>query len=341
MSRRWRYPRPRRGITFQVPQPAPPPGYLDQAGPRPRYAPTLRRGRFWVFVPAPVIAAPPRPPDSIGHDRPRLGWLRRGRFTATPQDVPAPSGSPRARSRWLPVVRRGRFLLVPSAPAVAVAPAFVPQVVVRHRLNLAAARRGRYFAVLPAPVTPVAPTWIPPVLAARRPAARPVRRSRFTGCPTTQAPPLRQSRQRAAGTPVRHGRRFDPPWTINTPPADTRTPDRIRQRNRPLPPAPHRTRIMVPPWPQVIQVPPAIVPTFMHTRRRLVRPRRGCCIWWPIFQAEAPPPSTTTRGSMADQHRQGTDADSADRLGPDAHAADRGGPQASARPRAGASMGGS
>jgi hypothetical protein len=46
-----------------------------------------------------------------------------------------------------------------------------------------------------------------------------------------------------------------------------------------------------PPWPQIILTPPAAIPAMVHTRRRLVRPRRGCFWQWVIFQADQPPVS--------------------------------------------------
>lgn len=456
MSRRWRYPRSRRGSFQQVPPPTTiptaadlPPAWREQAGPRPRFAArirrgviylapaqaappaaaprrrtlaiTVRRGRFWVFAPAPVIVAPPRPADSIGHDRLRLGGLRRGRFTAIPQPAPQPGSFARARQRWLPSVRRGQFMQLP-APLVPIAPAFVPQFTPRHRPNLYAARRGRY---LPAPLTVVAPTpppWVPPILAARRPQSqsrvlrrgrhtstplaaqqpgslqrtrprwlsvvrrgrffsapptsaapaapafvpqliqrhrlnavairrgrflvppfaivapvapayvpqsvarrrtpagvvhgrffavplpvvaptppvwmpsitstrrpwnRPIRRGRFIGCPAgNQRPPERYSRL-PYSPQARHGHRFDPPWTPTPPPAGTWPPHRIGVHRRTLT-SPRRGRFTSPP-PQVVPPQaPATVPTIVRTRRRLVRPRRGCFLQWPVFQATQP-----------------------------------------------------
>lgn len=350
MSRRWRYPRSRRGITFQVPQTAPLiPAYREQAGPRPRFATRLRRGsfyavppqgvqpaptprrrtlpaatrrgRFWALVPAPVIVAPPRPPDGIGHDRPRPSPPRRGRFTTAPQPAVQPASPGRTRSRWLPAVRRGRFLSVPPPPVVATAPAFVPQVLARRRLNLAVVRHTRYLTVPPAPIAPTAPAfvpqppvrrrpappntrrgrflfvpptvaptpppWVPPILSAHRPIARLARRGRFIGCPAEGPRPPQRTQRRPYGLPTRRGERFDPPWTATPPPASTWPPDRIGSHRRSIPPV-RRRPARTPPWPQIAQAPPSIVPTLVRTRRRLVRPKRGCFLQWPIYQATQP-----------------------------------------------------
>jgi hypothetical protein len=251
VSRRWRYPRSRRGQIWRaVPQPSPPPAALQHR----RVSTTaVRRGRFWVVVPAPVIIAPPRPPDSIGHDRTRLAAARRGRFTAVPQPTGQSPVSQRARSRWVPATRRGRYFTVPLT------------------------------VVAPAP-----PPWVPPITSTRRPAIRHVRRGRFLGCPTVQQPPRQNTRRRPSGTPARHGRRFDPPWTVNAPTAPPRPPDRLGAHRRTLTP-PRRGRFTQPPWPQATpSAPPPFVPTMVRTRRRLAVSRRGCFWRWSIFQATQP-----------------------------------------------------
>jgi hypothetical protein len=311
VSRRWRYPRSRRGSFLQVPPPitaptarALPPAWREQAGPRPRFAARIHRGVIFV---APVQAAAPA--------------------TAT------------RRRRLAVTARRGRFLAVPPAPVISVAPAFVPQFAVRRRPGLATTRRGHYVTAPPAPVTSAAPTWVPPILAAHRPAPRPVRRGRFTVCPAGQPVPVRQHRPRVGSVRARRGCRFHPPWTV-APLVAPRTPDRIRQHNHPSRPVPRRVRIAPPPWPQIVQVPPAMVPTFVGTRPRLSPPRRGCFIAWPVFQA-APPPQSTTRGSMSDHPRPGPGADGTDRPGADLRPTAHGGPETTSRPRRGASMGGS
>jgi hypothetical protein len=250
VSRRWRYPRSRRGQIWRiVPQPPQPPAALQR---RRVSATAVRRGRFWVVIPATVIIAPPRPPDSIGHDRTRLAAARRGRFTAVPQPTNQPPVSQRARSRWVPATRRGRYFTVPLT------------------------------VVAPAP-----PPWVPPITSTRRPAIRHVRRGRFLGCPTVQQPPRQNTRRRPSGTPARHGRRFDPPWTVNAPTAPPRPPDRVGAHRRP-PVQPRRGRFTQPPWPQATPPVPSFVPTMVRTRRRLAVARRGCLWRWSIFQAEQP-----------------------------------------------------
>lgn len=118
MLRRWRAAWPKHSKRFDPPWPQaapapPPPALYDQGGPRPRYAPRPRRGRF--------------------HEPPWTQGNTGGTQTA------------RARARPLPAARRGRYLPVPPPSA-----AWIPQYPCVRRAPARPPRRGTYQPV-PAP----------------------------------------------------------------------------------------------------------------------------------------------------------------------------------------------
>lgn len=285
MSRRWRYPRSRRGsFTGVFPQAAPPPVAVRA---RRRPVAALRRGRFFAAVPAPVVVAPTRPPDSLGHDRIRPAVVRRGRFFPAPASTTAvlPTTA-RAGSRLTLPARRGRFLTVVPAPAV-VAPTRTPDSIQHNHVRAALARRGRFLSVPAPPAVPSPPPWIPPYAASRRPLCRPARRGRFATVPPGQPVPASLARRRTPTPPPRRGHRNDPPWAV-TPVTPARPPDRLTSRRRAVP-AVRRHRYTEPPWPQATPpVPPPAIPAMVRTRRRLAVARRGCFWRWSIFQATQP-----------------------------------------------------
>lgn len=209
MSRRWRYPRARRGIVFRtVPQAAPPPGFRDQAGPRPRPAvrrarsgfqfvpsaastppaakprPRLylraRRGAFFPVVPAQVVLAPPRVPDRIGRGRTRVTPARRACFPAPPWPqgpAPPPVSSRRQAAR---PARRGRFLGTPP-------PHGTPVTRPRRSASLSPpVRRGRIFDT-PRPVAAPAPARPPDRVTGRACRLPAIRRHRSAEPPWPQA----------------------------------------------------------------------------------------------------------------------------------------------------------
>lgn len=341
MSRRWRYPRSRRGRIYPPPPPSTAaPAFQDQAGPRPRFgvrvrrgsffavprqlaAPPaisarrrtatllLRRGKFQPVIPAPVITPPPWPPDTIGRSRRRLAAIRRGRFSGTPQTATSLIASTRTRVRQPTAPRHGRFAAVPQAPAPA------PQPIAQNRPSAPTIRRG-HFLLLPPPVPIIQPPiWIPPPIQGRRTRPGPVRHGRFTACPADASRPPGTIRRHPGSAPtVRRGHHFDPPWTTAPVGPPPRSPDRLGIYRRRITPA-RRGRFHQPPWPQAVPpIPPPTVPTYVRHPRRIVRPRRGCLWQWPVFQAIAPTP-TTTRGRMDEHLRLGPGTAQLDRDAPD------------------------
>lgn len=169
MSRRWRYPRSRRGQYYGPPPTAPvtaTPAYLptftEPAGRSSRLAALrTRRGVYFGVLPqAPVVTPAVWAPG----------------FT-----------EPAGRNARLVAmrVRRGRYTWAPPPAGVVTAPAWVPQFSRQHRQLFGGTRRAHSWAPVPQPVQ--APSWIPAYLRAHRPSAPPVaRRGRY------YAPPVRR-----------------------------------------------------------------------------------------------------------------------------------------------------
>src|SRR6184192_650236 len=160
MSRRWRYPKSRRGSFYQVIKTqaaaAPPfvPSFQEPSGrnSRPR---TTRRGQFYRVIPAAVVQVASFVPS-----------------------VMEPGGR---NSRPRPI-RRGAFYSVPSASVAAVA-VWVPPYLSGRRKPARPTRRGEYLTALP-PVVLAGPGPLVPSI--QRPSTRRaavVRRGRFYGVP--------------------------------------------------------------------------------------------------------------------------------------------------------------
>jgi hypothetical protein len=216
VSRRWRYPRSRRGqILAVLPQQSSP--FAVQR--RRMLAVAARRGRFLTVVPAPVAVPPPRPPDTIGHSRSRLTFARRSRPTAVALPAAQPAGFPRTRTRRLATARCGQFFSTPTSSAV------VPLLIGGHRPDLVLARRGRFLAVVTAP-SPVPPPRPPDWIGYHRPRpARPAR-SRIWVRPSQDTPPAAYRSQHRLTPRTRRGVFFTvAPAPVVVPPQ--RPPDAI------------------------------------------------------------------------------------------------------------------
>lgn len=202
MLRRWRAAWPRRSRRFEPPWPqvisAAPPSVYDQSGPRPRFAPKLRRGHF--HEPAWPQGSSATPTPAVHH----AAGPRPLRFPALPR---------RGHSFEPP------WPQVPGAnpPPRSIGHGYRPNSTVK-------ARRGTYF---PAPPSS-APSWPPQYLRSRRPAVRAVHRSTYLAVPTA-APPswtpgFRCSRRPTAALTRHPGRHAAAP-PIWTPPGPTRVID--------------------------------------------------------------------------------------------------------------------
>lgn len=193
MSRRWRYPRSRRGVFYGIVRapaapaaPAFPPLWL-RADRRPAYL--IRRGEFW---PVPKIGAAPTLPPWI----PAMTEGRRG--VARP-------------------VRRGRYFPVPLIGAAPPPPApWIPPNLDGRRTPARPVRRGRHFPIPPAALPPVAPGRCPDRITSRGPGIPGTRRGRTWTtprvAPTPPVPPVDRirSRRTAAALRTRRGAYAEP-----------------------------------------------------------------------------------------------------------------------------------
>jgi hypothetical protein len=266
VSRRWRYPRSRRGLIYPVPrgQQSPArPHFRDQPKSRVR-AVTVRRGRFFPLVPVTVVP-PPRPPDRIGRDRP-----------------------------WTPRTARGRFFAAPQPDLIP------PSYRIRDRFT-ARSRRGAVFTVVPLPVPPLRP---PDRAARRRPWISRRPSGIFLAItPPPGAPPLYGTRDRAAAVRPRRGSFFTllPPAPVV--PATPRPPDRIA-RDRLVTVRAARGRFLPVPLPQIV-LPPVHPPDSIgHDRPRPPVVRRGR-IQTPAIAPSAPARTAGTRRPVALTARRG------------------------------------
>lgn len=307
MSRRWRYPRSRRGTFFRVVPPQastpPPPAYLpvvlEPSGrsSRPR---TTRRGRFWTVVPSVVAVQPPTyAPQWLkqsGHPAAVRG--RRGVFYVVPPVAPVQAAV------WVPPVlharrpaarpvRRGEFWPVPSAAVVAPAPYCRPR-----RATYPLARRGRFYSVPPL-VTPSPPAVAPWPPRLTRPSTRRLvlpRRGEFWPVPLVGLAPVQTQpvlswipRARVRYIAVRRGE-F---WPVVPRPTVTTVPwtPALLTSARPLVSLVRRGRRWSVPPTSVPAVPAGFVPRAITALRR--RPqllaRRGSFIEpaWPAIPAAA------------------------------------------------------
>lgn len=294
MSRRWRYPRTRRGkFTDLVPAAAvtAPPPWLPAVLRQIRVVPLPPRSGRRRFLEPPwpqvVVTVPGVPPGVVRLVARRVPGVRRGRLTVPPPPVPLPPPVvSRVRARW-PVARRGRFVSAPP-PVVIAPPAYVPQVV-RARTRLPLPRRGRFAAPPWQQQQQAPPAYIPAVMTSRRPQTRVLRRGRFTGPLTTVAAvaspwsPQSVTRRRVQLPRLRRG------GFLVAPPVTGPVGPRLRSR-RPAMPRTRAGGFTQPPWPQVVAQPSVWRPQVVVARRRVnLRLRRGR-LFEPMFAC--PPPTT-------------------------------------------------
>lgn len=220
MSRRWRYPRSRRGIFLGiVPASAAPaapayvPGFQEPSGRNARLAALgLRRGRF-ISVPRRVCA----PIPGATRARVRVLAVRRGRFFTVPLVGVAPAAAtwvaPVLETRRAParLVRRGQFLTVPRVGAAPAVPTVLPQFS-RCRVRVLFARRGHFWSAPNQPAV-VASSWVPPITRSRRSPVQPFRRGEYLTAPLPRATwPTRIVSRRTAPLLCRRGQLWRVPW---------------------------------------------------------------------------------------------------------------------------------
>ncbi len=238
MSRRWRYPRSRRGDFFPfvpaadapVPPAFPPPFIRARVKPA-----AARRGRFFA---APAAASQPVP--WLPRERAKVGPSRRGRFLTYPisQVVETPPAYPpqwiRERVRVL-FQRRGRFYLVPLVGAVAAETPHVPDALTRRRRPAVQTRPGMFLTSPPAaPYCPRPARRVRPVSGLRRRTWWQPPRPQVV--PPTYPPTFRRTRSRI-GVLSRRGRFAQPPWVGLAPVAadtGTLTPSSLSAQFEPL-----------------------------------------------------------------------------------------------------------
>lgn len=317
MSRRWRYPRTRRGSFYAVVPPmqatAPPPyppAFQEPSGRNSRLAAMRsRRGLFFATVRADSI--PPRARRYVV----RLASARHGKFFSVPVTVVAsvaswtpPQLDPARRALARPA-RRGKFFTVPPVGVVSVA-AWVPaNLDPARRAPIRPWRRGRFYAV-PLTSAPTPAPWVPPNLdPGRRQLARLARRGEFFTIPLVGAAPSAvpwvpalNGARRPVARQVRRGRFWSTPSTpsmwvpqfnrqharpvaqvrrghFQPAPVSTSYPPRMPSR-RPRLVACRRGQVWRQPWPQVVPAGPGpYIPAILTSLRRTASPvRRGVFI---------------------------------------------------------------
>jgi hypothetical protein len=262
MSRRWRYPRARRGQFYRVPPagaaPATPPPFLptvqEPSGRNSRLVGMrFRRGRIFA-VPAPVVA----PPLPVGRNPRRLTLPRRGAFfSVPPAAVTAPAAAP-----WVPpllhsrrpparTVRRGEFLTIPLVGAPPLPPPLAVPTFTRERVRVLFSRRGHFWSPpYPQQQAPVSP-WVPPLLRTRRPTALPPRRGEYLPVPAPRPVcPVRITSRRTQIPMVRRSRQWPVPRVAPLPLGTTYVPEQITASHRALHLQARRGAYIEPAWPQ-------------------------------------------------------------------------------------------
>lgn len=258
MSRRWRYPRTRRG-TFSGIIPAqtaasPPayvPAFAEPSGRSSRLtAARPRRGQFSAIPrqqPQPVIALARR-------GQVRMLHVRRGKFFVVPPAVVVPTAAP-----WIPssVVarrpaarppRRGRFCAVPLVGVAPPPPVTLPTFS-RGRVRVVFTRRGRQWGPPVAQQTPPVAAWAPQFIHSRRPQVTSPRRGRFLPLPCSTAPgPARITSRRVLVPALRRGRY----WSIprgSSPVAPAAYVPKLTRPQRRRHPLVRRASFIEPAWP--------------------------------------------------------------------------------------------
>lgn len=308
MSRRWRYPRSRRGSFYRVvsgglapAQPSFPPAFQEPSGRNARLAAVrTRRGKFGPIVQAVVAvtsAFVPAIQEPAGRNSRLAGMrVRRGGFLPIPASQQVPVQQRRV-PRYQSAVRRGRFFAVPligMAPAVA---PWVPPLLDIRRAPARPARRGRFFTVPLAGLAPAPPAVVPQFTRERTRIGY-VRRGRYWSPPVQQitaaptwAPPVTRAR-RPLAAPVRRGE-------YQAVPSRVPCPHRITsRRSQPL----WRThgRTWTPPWGFVPPAGPGpyIAKMITATRRAPSRPTRRGVFIEPVWPQILPSAGTASAGAM-------------------------------------------
>lgn len=281
MLRRWRAAWPQRPRRFDPPWPQIAPAAPEWVPPFVRRAShpflLVRRGSFHE----PVWPASTWPPESTTQFARRGILARRGRFlpvppaavvAAAPGWVPAPL---RARPRWLPKLRRGRFgepvwppVVYGTGMAAMLGDGSRPERLIEHHRRL----RSRRFHEPPWPQVAAQPSvWRPSIIhPLGRMAGRPTRRGQFWEPvwaqipvqPSVWRPDLVQQIARLAGRPIRRGVFHEPPWPPAAPAQPPAFPPiALRRQRPPIGPARRGRFTQVPPR-------PAGAPAFLRSRSR-------------------------------------------------------------------------
>lgn len=212
MSRRWRYPRNRRGVFYPVTPAA-------AAAPVAPYVPVMQ--------------------EPSGRNTRLAAFRARRRWSHRPIPTVPVVGYPRRGVLRVAAVRRGKFLSVPFTVAAATMAPWISPGVAAHRAPPRPVRRGRYFPVPVVGVAPAAAPWIPPSTDTRRTPPRTTRRGRYFPTPLvgvappppTVVPQLPRHPARLWAT--RRARYWNAPPSPPAGPGPTWTPVFVRAR-RPL-----------------------------------------------------------------------------------------------------------
>jgi hypothetical protein len=162
-------------------------------------------GRRGIFLPVPPAGTAPAAAPQPVRPRIRLAFLRRGRFTWTPQPAAAPTPQPplpgylSARRPRPPRGRRSDYFTPTPAPT---GPApFVQAPYRQPARRMIPTRRGVFARIAPAGVAPTAPVWVPAWLSRRATRVAAVRRGRIA------TPVLQQAQAAAWPVPLLQPRR--------------------------------------------------------------------------------------------------------------------------------------
>lgn len=299
MSRRWRYPRSRRGDFYGIvptATPASPPAYVavfQEPSGRNSRARITRRGQFFRVTPATVAQVLPCIPavmEPAGRSSRLVATrVRRGQFLSVPRRVCPPVPSTQRRRQWMASPRRGEFFIVPLTIATSVS-VWTPPMLEARRPASWLARRGEFLTVPLVGLVPAAAPWVPPLLDTRRAPARPARRGEFFAVPLVGAAPHPPAvvpqvvRSHIRVTFGRRGRFWLPPLVQQVAPASSWVPQVTRARRNPAAPVRRGEYLSVP-------LPRATCPTRITSRRTGLPACRRGQTWRPpwIFVPPAGP----------------------------------------------------